>query len=80
MSTSIHGHEVLKMMLATGKPYTRETLHADILTTFGSDARFHTCSAESMTADELITFLEARGKFADCGEGFNTEPTRICSG
>jgi probable metal-binding protein len=31
-----------------------------------------------MTAEELITFLEARGKFIQESEGFRTEPDRMC--
>jgi probable metal-binding protein len=77
-SDSIHGHEVLQMMLASGQPYTRESLKTDILARFGAAARFHTCSAENMSADELIEFLDARGKFIGGEGGFNTEPTRIC--
>lgn len=80
MPASIHGHEVLQMMLAAGKQYTKASLRADILARFGDEARFHTCSAENLTADELIEFLDGRGKFTGDGAGFNTEPTKICSG
>ncbi len=45
----IHGHDVLNMMLASGKTYTKATLVADIVKKFGRDAKFHTCSAEDMT-------------------------------
>ena len=80
MPASIHGHEVLQMMLASGRQYTKESLKADILARFGGEARFHTCSADSMTADQLIEFLDGRGKFTGGGDGFHTEPTKICSG
>jgi len=46
----IHGHEVLEMMLASGKKYTKDVLVQDIIAKFGPDARFHTCSAEDMDA------------------------------
>ena len=46
----IHGHDVLNMMLASGKTYTKATLVVDIIEKFGRDAKFHTCSAEDMTA------------------------------
>jgi len=75
----IHGHEVMKMMLVSGKTYTRHTLVADILHHFGADARFHTCSADSMTADELVAFLERKGKFDHRPDGFQTSPDKICN-
>ncbi|MDR0250840.1 MAG: YecH family protein [Burkholderiales bacterium] len=75
----IHGHEVMKMMIASGKTWTRESLVAAIYQQFGADARFYTCSRDNMTAAELIDFLEARGKFVDRGEGFTTDDSLICS-
>lgn len=79
MSDSIHGHEVLNMMLASGKQYTRESLEADVAAKFGAAARFHTCSAENLTAAELVEFLERRGKFTGGEAGFNTTASQICS-
>jgi len=78
MPDQIHGHEVMKMMLESDTPYTKATLRSAIVDRFGNETRFHTCSAENMTPDELITFLEERGKFVEAGEGFTTEPDRIC--
>ncbi len=78
MTEQIHGHEVMKMMIDSGTVYTRASLRAAIHGRFGEQARFHTCSAGNMTADELITFLNARGKFIDDGAGFRTEADRIC--
>lgn len=74
----IHGHEVLNMMMTSGKTYTRESLVADIISRFGADARFHTCSAEDLTADELVGFLEDRGKFVPQPGGFQTSPDLMC--
>ena len=78
MSDSIHGHEVMQMMLDSGENYTNETLETAIIEKFGSKARFHTCSAENMTAKDLVVFLAARDKFIDSGEGFKTDPEKIC--
>ena len=78
MENQVHGHEVMKMMIEDGKPYTRSTLCAAIIDRFGEDAQFYTCSAKNMTPDELVTLLERRGKFVEAGEGFTTEPSRIC--
>lgn len=79
MMKQIHGHEVMQMMLTSGKPYTRTTLAQDIVAEFGEDARFFTCSAENMNAEELIDFLEARGKFVPADGGFQTAPDKICN-
>jgi probable metal-binding protein len=74
----IHGHEVLEMMLQSGKAYTRGSLLSDILSRFGADTRFCTCSAENLTAAGLIEFLQAKGKFVPCDEGFQTSSDLMC--
>ena len=79
MAEQIHGHEVIEMIIRSGKAYTRDSLRADIITRFGTAARFYTCSAENLTPDELITFLEERGKFRDAGEGFTIDQNQVCS-
>jgi probable metal-binding protein len=78
MSESIHGHEVMQMMIASGKTYTKESLEAEIIQKFGPEARFHTCSAENMSASELVDFLNACDKFINSDEGFSTDPDKIC--
>lgn len=75
---SIHGHEVLNMMIESGQHYTTESLVAAITARFGDAARFHTCSAEGMTAAGLVTFLASRGKFIPAEEGFSTHESKIC--
>lgn len=78
MKQSIHGHEVLEMILAAKQPFTQESLEQAIHQTFGKEARFHTCSAQDMTARQLIQFLESRGKFISEGSGFRTAREKIC--
>ena len=46
---------------------------------FGSSARFFTCAAESMTAEQLVDFLETRGKFVQGNDGFSTDASLMCS-
>ena len=75
---SIHGHEVLNMMIASGESYSTESLVAAIESRFGESARFHTCSAENMTAAELVAFLEKKGKFVPVDTGFTTAESKIC--
>ena len=75
---SIHGHDVLNMMIESGKQYTEQSLVQAIDSRFGNNARFHTCSAENMTAAGLVAFLAARGKFIPADEGFSTHVSKIC--
>ncbi|CDL55139.1 FIG00731492: hypothetical protein [Klebsiella pneumoniae] len=58
--SSIHGHEVLQMMLASGESWTVASLEAAIRRRFGEEARFHTCSAENLSAAQLVAFLEKK--------------------
>jgi probable metal-binding protein len=78
METALHGHDVLDFMIASGASFTRATLETAIHGKFGPDARFHTCSAENMTAAELITFLADRGKFKGPATGFTVAVENIC--
>ena len=72
-----HGHEVLEMMF--GNSYSsREELVSAIINKFGADERSYTCSAENMTAAELVAFLEAKGKFMPAeGDGFTADRSKM---
>jgi probable metal-binding protein len=74
----IHGHEVLNLMLASGKIYTKASLVSEIVDRFGTEARFHTCSAENLTADQLVAFLESKGKLVPQQSGFQTSANLLC--
>ena len=74
----IHGHEVLNMMLASGRSYTKASLVEAIKGKFGADARFHTCSAAGMTAEELVVFLDSKGKLVPQADGFQTSANLMC--
>lgn len=74
----IHGHEVISMMIASGKTYTRASLTNEIISRFGADARFYTCSADDLTAAELIDFLDSKGKLVPADAGFTTSPDLVC--
>lgn len=75
---SVHGHDVLTMMIDSGEQYTEQSLVAAIIGRFGEEARFHTCSASEMTAAELVAFLAAKGKFIPQETGFSTHESKIC--
>jgi len=66
------------MMLASGKTYTKIGLVTDIIEKFGAEARFHTCSAEGLTAEQLVAFLEAKGKLVPQAGGVQTSASLIC--
>ena len=66
------------MMLESGQSYTKDTLRTAIINQFGEETRFYTCSADNLTADELVEFLAKREKFVEAGTGFNTAPDKIC--
>ncbi len=75
-----HGHEVLHMM--EGNSYTtKQQLIKAIIERFGADERFYTCSASNMTAEELVNFLEERGKFmpATGADDFTVDITKVCN-
>lgn len=75
----VHGHEVLHMM--EGNSYsTKESLVKAIVDKFGADERYYTCSAEGMTAAELVDFLEERGKFMpSSSDDFTVDTGKICN-
>ncbi|MCG8708929.1 YecH family protein [Brenneria sp. 4F2] len=75
---SIHGHEVLQMMIGSGEAFSTAQLIAAIEKHFGREARFHTCSATDMTAAALVHFLADRGKFIPFADGFTTSASKIC--
>ncbi|QFU23361.1 YecH family protein [Shewanella eurypsychrophilus] len=79
MSESIHGHQVMELMLTLGKAVTREELKILMHEHFGESAHYHTCSASEMNASTLIELLEKKGKFIESAEGIETAANRICS-
>lgn len=74
----IHGHEVMSMMLKSGAVYTKESLVAEVVAKFGPEARFYTCSAQDLTADDLVALLDRKGKLVARPGGFQTTPDLMC--
>lgn len=72
----VHAHEILRMM--EGNNYTRESLRESIISNFGIDARFATCSKGGMDSEQIIQFLEAKGKFKASLKGFTMDITKVC--
>jgi len=79
MSNSVHGHQVMELMLTLGKAISKEDLKLLMHEQFGENACYHTCSASEMTAEELIAFLDKKGKFTESEQGIETAANRICN-
>ena len=75
---SIHGHEVIHMIAEAGRAYSRPELVEAIESRFGAEARFHTCSAEGLTADGIVQFLIDRGKFFGDERSLALDPSQVC--
>lgn len=75
---SIHGHQVIEMIVASGRPWRREELALEIEKRWGGAAEFHTCSAQGMNAAGLIQFLSAHGKFLESEQGVTMDQTKVC--
>jgi probable metal-binding protein len=78
MKQEIHGHEVMAMMINSGKTYSREELVIDIIARFGADARFYTCSAQGLDATQLVSFLSEKGKFVERDSRLATSADLMC--
>ena len=59
----------MNMMEAAQLAYTPAGLEKAILKAFGPDARFYTCSADTLTPREIIEHLQDSGKLADVSGG-----------
>lgn len=78
MSNSIHGHQIMQLIHELDSPVTREALRRVVSNRFGADARFHTCSAERMTVDQLLEFLAMRGKVVEVDGCLRTDVGQMC--
>jgi probable metal-binding protein len=78
MQDSVHGHEVLELVLAAPQPLTLEALEEQVGARFGAEARFHTCSASGLSFRELVDFLHLRGKLVPAAGGVAADRSRIC--
>lgn len=78
MNSSVHGHQVLQLLLEQTAPIKRDKLMAMMQDRFGKDARYHTCSTEGMDAEALLNFLATKGKFIESAQGLSTLESKIC--
>ena len=73
-----HGHDVLYFLLEVEQALSREQILTKVTERFGANARFHTCSAEGMDVETLLTFLLERGKIVPHEDGYVVAGHRIC--
>lgn len=66
---SVHGHNVLNLIKEQEVSLSKEALLTAISAEFGKEARYHTCSARELTAEELVDQFIGKGKLIETGEG-----------
>ena len=64
MQESIHGHHVLNLVREHNQPVTREELLQAMSQHFGTESRFHTCSADGLEAEQLVDLFLDKGKLS----------------
>ncbi len=67
---SIHGHEVLNMMIESGEQYTHASLEAAIKARFGEQARFQHLLGRRDDSGRAGGVSAAKGKFIPSEYGF----------
>jgi probable metal-binding protein len=75
-----HAHEVMEMMVTSGRSYSRESLAAAIRNKFGPETVFYTCSANGLSPEQLIEFLATKGKFRGTEDAFVLDTGMMCQG
>ncbi|MDH0449194.1 MULTISPECIES: YecH family metal-binding protein [Shewanella] len=79
MSDSVHGHDVMALMVAQENPLLKPEFIALMAQTFGDNARYHTCSADNLKAEELISLLIRKGKMLESAQGLTLVAGRQCN-
>ncbi|MGL5667187.1 MAG: YecH family metal-binding protein [Shewanella sp.] len=79
MSDSVHGHDVMALMVAQENPLLKPEFIALMAQTFGNNARYHTCSADNLQAEELINLLLRKGKMLESEQGLTLVAGRQCN-
>jgi probable metal-binding protein len=79
MSSDIHGHQILTMLMQATQPIQRESLTARVIEMFGEEVTFCTCSQQGLSLDDLLTFLLSKGKIIEQDAGLIGNPAMSCS-
>ena len=78
MSSEIHGHQILTLLMQASQPIDRESLTATVSERFGEGVTFCTCSEQGLSLDDLLTFLLSKGKILEEGTGLIGNPAMSC--
>jgi probable metal-binding protein len=76
---SIHGHEVIAILIDAEAPMTPADLQAAVTRLFGPAPRFHTCSAYNLTLDGLLALLLNKGKLSYLNGRLHLHREKVCS-
>lgn len=76
---SIHGHEVMRMIVEGAGSLTETDLAEKVEAKFGPDARFHTCSIQDAPLPALLELLKKKGKTVLKDGKLHTEAGQICN-
>lgn len=78
-SNEVHGHEIIDLVANNPDGLTIAQLTETVAKRFGGMPRFYTCSAKGMALDELLTFLDERGKVRLRGISVYPGPSPACN-
>ena len=76
---TIHGHTLLNHILEQGGREDIDSLRTWARSTHGSEARYHTCSADGLTLDGLLQFFVDRRKIAIADNWASVVRENVCS-
>lgn len=60
--TAIHIHEVLDIIYDSDKIFTIDSLKEEVILRFGNDVEFTSCADDRFGIEEMINFMQNRGK------------------
>ena len=79
MAESIHGRNVLKLVLESDRSWPRAELLETLAGKFGADSEFHTCSRSEMSAEQLLELFLGKGKLVEAEGGITADSSKMCS-
>jgi probable metal-binding protein len=77
VSTSVHGHDVIRLIADATKPLKRDHICAEVASRFGENATFHVYAGDGMSVDEILAFLLQRAKIVRHADGTYTADTSL---
>lgn len=79
MDNVIHAHDVLHMVAEHAGGITLKDLRTVLIEKYGTNVRFTNCADARFTVDELLVFLESRGKIHVHDGLAQVNADRVCS-